>query len=263
MGTEMTNVNAAALAAAQALKGKLQKTKAQLPDVQGSQYLRFLQDGNWVFGQENEQVTKDDDCAINPMSIRTGWSCWTDRPGRGASNENLGEELVPLGQDAIPKASLPVHKDPKDGDKVCEWRELIAVDVKFMTGPHKGKQVLFKTTSVGGIGAMNALIDQIMLQLDEDPAHVVPIVNLDGEHYMHKKWGRTYTPVIRIVDWVSLDGAASVQERVDVDEPTDPQDDGPADEPEDDPLELKGDVVEGEVVPEPQQEEGTRRRRRR
>ena len=201
-----------ALAAVAALKGNLRKAKQQIPETQGLQYLRFLQDGSWVFGQENEEVLTEDRVAINPLSLKTGWSCWTDRPGKGAKNENMGESMVALGQDPIMKADLPKHRDPKNDDALCEWKEQISVDVKFLSGPHKGKQVHYKTTSVGGINAMSALIDQIMLQLDEDPEHVVPVVNLDGEHYQHKSYGRTYTPKIKIVDWVSMDGDAMTEE---------------------------------------------------
>lgn len=203
---ELVNKSGGALAAVQALKGNLKKVQAALPETQNSQYLRFLQDGSWVFGQENEEVLPEDRIALNTMSIKTGWSCWTDRPKGAKANENLGEAMVPLGQDPLPKHELPVKKDVEDGNAVCEWKEQISVDVKFLTGPHKGKQVHYKTTSVGGISAMRAVIDQIIMQLDEDEANIVPIITLDGDHYQHKKYGRTYTPVVRIVDWMGLDG---------------------------------------------------------
>lgn len=195
-----------ALAAVNALKGNLKKVQMQMPETQGSQYLRFLQDGNWVFGQENEEVLPEDKAAINPMSIKTGWSCWTERPGKGAQNENLGEHMVALGGDPVGKHELPEKRDPKNGDTACAWREQVSVDIKFLSGPHKGKQVHYKTTSMGGIGAMRALIDQIILRLDEDPENIVPVVSLDGDHYNHKKYGRTYTPVIHIKSWASIDG---------------------------------------------------------
>ena len=36
----------------------------------------------------------------------------------------------------------------------------------------------------------------------------VPVVKLKKEHYQHKSYGRIFTPVFEIVNWVSLDGAA-------------------------------------------------------
>jgi len=199
-----------ALAAVRALKGNLKRVQMQLPDTQGAPYLRFLQDGNWVFGQDNEEVLTEDLAAINTLSIRTGWSCWTDRPGKGVKNENLGESMVPLGSDPLTRETLPVHRDPKNNNAVCEWRAQISADVKFLSGPHKGTQVHYKTTSIGGINAMRVLVDQIILQVDEDPGNIVPVVHLDGDHYNHKAYGRTYTPVFRVVDWIPMDGPAPV-----------------------------------------------------
>lgn len=252
-----------ALAAVQALKGNLKKVQTQLPETQGLQYLRFLQDGSWVFGQENEEVMPEDKVAFNPMSIKTGWSCWTDRPGKGVKNENLGESMVPLGADPIAKHDLPEKRDPQNKNEVCEWREQISVDAKFLSGPHKGKQVHYKTTSVGGIGAMRALIDQIILQLDENPENIVPIVSLDGDHYNHKAYGRTYTPLLRITDWMSIDGPEAVTKEIE-EKPK-----AKALEPE-----AEDDVIDADAVEqpqtdeepetdEPQAEEAPRRRRRR
>ena len=270
MTNDVANVTGGALAAASALKGKLQKAKAAIPETQGSQYLRFLQDGNWVFGQENEEVLPEDMVAVNTLSIKTGWSCWTDRPGKGAKNENLGEVMVPLGADAIPKSDLPIKKDASDNNAVCEWREQFSVDVMILTGPNKGKQVHYKTTSMGGMGAMNAMLDQIMLQLDEDPANIVPVVSLGSDHYNHKKYGRTYTPVIKIKDWMSLEDDALSPSEEEVDAPDAPEVEKPKSrtrsKPKDEPAEEQN-VVDGEIVDEDEQPkdepEQPRRRRRR
>lgn len=252
-----------ALAAVGALKGNLKKVQTQLPETQGLQYLRFLQDGSWVFGQENEEVMVEDQVAFNPLSIKTGWSCWTDRPGKGVKNENLGESMVPLGSDPIAKHDLPEKKDPQNKGEVCDWREQISVDLRFLSGPHKGKQVHYKTTSVGGIGAMRALIDQIILQLDEDPENIVPIVSLDGDHYNHKAYGRTYTPLLKITDWMSINGPEAVTEEIE--KKPEHGADEPADEEDDNTIDAEAEEVADEQPDEQDEpaEEPRRRRRRR
>jgi hypothetical protein len=35
----------------------------------------------------------------------------------------------------------------------------------------------------------------------------VPIVRLKKDHYAHKSYGKIYTPVFEIVEWVGMDGA--------------------------------------------------------
>ena len=205
MTNEVANkATSGALAAANALKGNLQKVRSNMPETRGAGFMAFGKDGIWTFGQANEEVFPEDVIAVNPMSIETGFICWSDRGDSGPKNEVLGEVMVKLGGDVPLKHTLPVKEDERSV-KSPEWREQYKLQMRFMSGPHKGTQVTFATTSLGGIDAVGGLIDQIMLQLDEDPANIVPLLSLDSSFYIHKKYGKTYTPVIKIADWASLD----------------------------------------------------------
>jgi hypothetical protein len=41
----------------------------------------------------------------------------------------------------------------------------------------------------------------------------VPVVRLGKEHYTHKSYGRIYTPVFDIQEWVGMDGEAEPAEQ--------------------------------------------------
>lgn len=212
---EVTVPNNAALAAAAALKGSLQKTRASVPVTGQTGYAKFGKDGLWSFGADNEEIIPEDRVAVNPLSIKTGYSCWTDRPqAMRKKNEILGEVMYPLGADVPHVSTMAVKKDPETNE-TCEWKAQTSVTFRFVNGPHKDKQVSWSVTSVGGQTAMGNLIDQIMLRLDEDPATIVPVLSLSSDSYTHKQWGKTYTPVLKIVDWVGMDGpvAAVVPEK--------------------------------------------------
>jgi hypothetical protein len=43
-------------------------------------------------------------------------------------------------------------------------------------------------------------------QVDTDQAKPVPVVELDTEHYQHKSYGRIYTPIFKVLEWVSING---------------------------------------------------------
>lgn len=223
MANEVAKPKSNALAAAGALKKNLSKVQTRLPETRGSGFMSFGRDGVWTHGQANEEVREGEEVAINPLSIETGFICWSDRGENGPTNEVLGEVMVPLGEDAPLKHTLPVKED-KQSVKAPEWRDQIKVTMRLLDGPNKGTQVTYSTTSVGGIGALKGLIDQIMLQLDEDPANIVPVVTLGSDHYKHKKWGKTYTPEISIVDFISLD------DEPESDEDGDEEEQPPADE---------------------------------
>jgi len=49
----------------------------------------------------------------------------------------------------------------------------------------------------------------IAAQVERDQDKPVPVVLLKKEHYQHKSYGRIYTPVFEIVEWVSMEGDAS------------------------------------------------------
>lgn len=243
MGTEMTKPSNNALAAAQALKGKLAKVAANIPANGSSQYLRMLQDGNWVFGAENTEIAKGkDELAVNPLSIKQGFVCWTDY-GKDdkRANEVLDEKMYPLGADVPLKSEMPEQAFP--------WSEQYSFELRIMTGKHKGKQMLYKSTSVGGLNMIKAIIDQIMAQLDSDePEYMVPVVTLDVDSYQHKKWGKTYTPEMNIVDWVTMDDPTMTAASTLDEKPAEPE---PEEVEEEKPTRRRARAAE----PEPEEEE--------
>ena len=76
-----------------------------------------------------------------------------------------------------------------------------------MTGEDKDMEVRYQATSVGGKKALQVLALAIATQVDKDQSKPVPLVLLKKEHYQHKSYGRIFTPVFDILEWVGLDGA--------------------------------------------------------
>ena len=245
MSNAVTKPAASGLAALGALRTGLSNVRAKLPEAGGSPYLRLLKDGDWVFGQEDHAVAKGTEAVINPMSIKHGYSCWTNRqPGQG-KNESLGELMVGLGATLPAMHELEQHTDPQHGTP-CPWKDQISLDVKFLSGKHKGTQVLYKVSSVGGLNACKGILDAIMAKLDEGTPFVCPIVTFDSDSYKHNTYGKTYVPKIEVVGWMDLEGN---------------EEDG-----DEEPAALEAPKPADEVVkapePEPVAEEPTRRRRR-
>jgi hypothetical protein len=76
-------------------------------------------------------------------------------------------------------------------------------------------QARYTATSVGGKNAVHQLgAVAIAEQVDKDPQNPVPLVRLKKSHYQHKSYGRIFTPIFEITDWVSMD-ANSVEEAED------------------------------------------------
>jgi hypothetical protein len=75
-----------------------------------------------------------------------------------------------------------------------------------LTGEDKGLEARYSTTSVGGKRSYEALASAFANQVSVDESKPVPVVLLKKEHYQHKSYGRIYTPIFEIVEFMSMDG---------------------------------------------------------
>jgi hypothetical protein len=158
----------------------------------GSVILKMDKGGHWIYGAEQTEVESDSTWAVNPFSFIHGYIAWGD-------GEVLGEMMVPVTE---PKPELPpVPHGAKKG-----WEVQVGMSLKCLSGPDKGLEVRFTTTSVGGKRAVNTLGVAIAAQCETTPGKPVPVVALKKDSYQHKSYGKIYTPVFEIQDWASMDG---------------------------------------------------------
>jgi hypothetical protein len=118
-------------------------------------------------------------------------------------NKALGERVVPISQPKPDVMELP----DKGG---AEWQEQWTVNLKCVNGTDAGAEVVYKPTTIGGIQAIAALIEMVRDRINggQHDGKVAPIVRLEKDSYQHSQYGRVWTPVLTIVDWMTLDGPA-------------------------------------------------------
>lgn len=158
----------------------------------GSVILKMDKTGHWVFGADQTETEDDAKWAINPFSFIHGFIAW----GEG---EVLGEKMVPVSE------PLPELDAAPPGAK-RGWETQVGMSLKCLSGEDEGMEARYTVTSVGGKRAVQALAVAIANQVDADQSKPVPVVLLKKEHYQHKSYGRIYTPVFEIVEWVGMDG---------------------------------------------------------
>ena len=156
--------------------------------------LKMDKTGHWVFGADQTEVEDDSLWAVNPFSFIHGFIAWGD-------GEVLGEKMGPVSQ---PLPELP--EAPPAAKK--GWEMQIGCSLKCISGEDEGMEVRYTTTSVGGKKAVQAIAVAIADQVAKDQSKPVPVVLLKKEHYQHKSFGRIYTPVFDVKEWVSIDGKA-------------------------------------------------------
>lgn len=250
MSNEVTTPKQTGLGALNSIKAGLANVRAAVPEVGGKPILRMLQEKDgWVFGQEDNALPLGTEIVFNTLAIKHGYVCWTDR--KGEKNELLEERMWGITQAATPVHEMPVLHDPKT-EQPCQWKQAFSADAKVLAGKHKGTEVVYKPSSMGGAQAMGALMDAIMEKFDSYPdgfegtMYVLPIVELrQKDPYSNKSGGKTYPPHFEIVGWMDLEGN---------------EEDG--DDAEDTDVKAVDEVVAA-PEPEPEQTEEAPRRRRR
>jgi len=153
--------------------------------------LKMDKTGHWVFGADQTEVEDDATWAINPFSFVHGFIAWGD-------GEVLGEKMASVSQ-PLPELEV-APAAAKRG-----WETQVGMSLKCLTGEDKGMEARFTTTSVGGKRAVQALAVALAEQVEKDQTKPVAVIKLKKDHYAHKSYGKIYTPVFQVVEWVSMD----------------------------------------------------------
>ncbi len=180
----------AGLPAVQTLATSLRTLETVAP--MSSAIIKMDKTGHWVYGADQTEAEDDARWAVNPFSFVHGFIAWGD-------GEVLAEKMASVTQplpelDAAPPSA-------KKG-----WEQQVGLMLKCLTGEDAGLECRYTTTSVGGKRAVQQLAVAIAAQVEKDADKPVPIVILKKDHYQHRSYGRIYTPVFEIVEWVSMDG---------------------------------------------------------
>jgi hypothetical protein len=192
----------AGLPAVSSLSTALRTLERDIPAA-GSAIIKMDKTGHWVFGAQQTEVEDSSKWAVNPFSFTHGYIAWGD-------GEVLAEHVLPVTE------PLPQLDAAPAGAKKG-WEMQVGFSMKCLTGEDAGLEVRFNSTSVGGKRSVQGLGLAIATQVDVDQAKPVAIVRLGKDHYQHKSYGRIFTPVFEVLEWMSLDGPS---EPVEAAEPT-------------------------------------------
>lgn len=164
--------------------------KAQAGD---KPWLKMTKAGRWIYGPAEIEPDADELWAINPKSIKVGFIGWK-------GGEVVGEQMFPFlsGNRVDPDTLEPIVSSKNDDG----WKEQKSVELKSLDD---GVEVLFRTSSKGGMSAFADLGTALAEQIAADPSHPVPVVKLSSDSYKHKQYGEIFTPIFEIVEWRTMD----------------------------------------------------------
>jgi hypothetical protein len=197
--SNLVNFSQANLPAVATLSTALRSLENEVAPT-GVAILKMDKTGHWVYGADQTEVEDDSTWAVNPFSFVHGFIAWGD-------GDVLGEKMVSVSQPLPELDNAPAAA--KRG-----WETQVGLSLKCLSGEDKGLEVRFSTTSVGGKRAVQALAVSIANQVEANQNKPVPVIYLKKDHYQHKSYGRIYTPVFDIIEWVSMDVDSAPAEEV-------------------------------------------------
>lgn len=183
------------LPAVSTLSNSLRSIATDVGPAGGVAIIKMDKGGHWVFGTEQTEVESDSTWAVNPFSFVHGFIAWGD-------GEVLGEKMTSVAN------PLPELDAAPPGAKKG-WESQVGMSLQCVSGEDKGLECRYTVTSVGGKRAVQTLAVALADQVEKDQSKPVAIVRLKKDSYAHKSYGKIYTPVFEIVEWVSMDGEAT------------------------------------------------------
>lgn len=203
----------AGLPSVQSLSTALRVAAQQAAPNAGVVIVKMDKFGCWVFGADQTEVEAKSRWAVNPYSFVHGYIAWgADKTP--AAGTVLGEKLAPMTE--------PLPEIGPSPENSGGWQLQLGFSLKCISGEETGLDGRFTTTSVGGKRAVKELVLAVAEQAEKDQTNIVPIITLERDSYQHNAYGKVFVPVLKVAEWVSIDGPAEAD--ADADE-------APADEP--------------------------------
>lgn len=158
-------------------------------------FLKFSK-GEWLYGQDLIELTIGSRFAANMRGLRLGWRRW--------ENKQVTEEHMHLLIDMVPMPSRASLGDTDealwgvdaDGKPQDPWTQ--TYELQLMSP--SGELYIYGTSSHGGKRDLGNLSTVYATEYRQRPGKV-PIITLGRDSYVHKTYGKTYVPVLKIVDW--------------------------------------------------------------
>jgi len=169
-----------------------------------SSFLKMGKDGIWQFGANGTEIEDGARFMVNPQGFQRGYIAWKKiAPGSKEKAQKLAEIMVGATEALGDPGDLPRGAEKWDFQLGCHLKGLDDGTSSANT------DMAFRATSKGGTDAINALAGAIGLYYAKHGGGKVAVVELGTDSYIHSAYGKIYTPVISIVDWIAEPTAAA------------------------------------------------------
>lgn len=160
-------------------------------------FLKFSK-GEWLKGQNDEEVELGTRLAANMAELSIGWLRWEAKKPVERRMGLLAQGHKPEPRDTLGYSDKSDWEQDAAGVAQDPWS---ATNELPVADPETGEQMTISMASKGGIGAIGNLCKAYGKEYRNRPG-MVPIIELGRDSYKHSEYGKVYVPVLTIVDWV-------------------------------------------------------------
>jgi N6-adenosine-specific RNA methylase IME4 len=174
--------------------------------------LKFNKFGEYVAGQEKEEIAPGTKCAAHMSSLSIGWQRWEDGKPVDTIMGLVVEGFVPPLRSDLgfhDKSQWDCFDDGREKDPWAFTNTLVLTTLD----DDEPQVFTFTTTSNGGISALGKLALNHGQHQQRRPDEV-PVIELRGGSYTNKKseQGRTCVPIFKVVDRMPVDELPSLED---------------------------------------------------
>lgn len=166
-----------------------------------------FKNGEYLFGADKEVIPLNTRLIADMAGLRIGWKRWG---GKAVTEERLG--LLSEGFKMPARHQLGDQEQSLwEKDEKLQPRDPWQLTNELtLMGLETGDEFIFATSGKGGIGAVGELCKAYGKFYRQKPG-MAPVIELDRDHYQHKVYGKTYFPVLKLVDWIPEPGTAATE----------------------------------------------------
>ena len=166
----------------------------------GAKPILKFQKGDWLLGQDGEELKPGTRLAVDMMNAERGWVRWRD-------GKPVERKMVRIAARVpVPARYELGHDDEslwdKDGDDRPRdpWQAMIEFPARELDGERR--EVVISGGSRGWEGCCKALLAEFAQGARQNTGKV-PVVELGSDSYQHRTYGRVKVPALPIVAWMA------------------------------------------------------------
>lgn len=169
--------------------------------------------GDYLAGEQNEDVEAGTRFIAKMDDLMVGWQCWKDNKPTDAVMGRLGDGFQPPRRETLgDDDESQWEADPQSGELRDPWQFSNAVLLRILDEQDRVTDgdddesrgiYTFTTSSRGGINAMGALAKKYGSTMRQHPDEW-PVIQIGVDSYNHKnkQFGRIKVPMFKVVGWV-------------------------------------------------------------